>query len=238
MKKLLKKYIPAQLWSLLRQKYYKSKEDYYKLILNDYSQAGETIVIRNILNGRKTKKGFFVEIGANDGITVSSTFGLVKEGWSGLSVEANPNVFIRLERNLKEFPKVKTVCAAVALKNGPVKLFYGKNDPHGLLSTISNESSEWFEEHRSEEYIEVPGVPLNDLLEAQKAPLCPDLLIIDTEGMDYEILQSLDFHKYKPKLIVTEDYSPKNSKKFQLLELAGYSFVQQVGCNTFWLKTY
>jgi FkbM family methyltransferase len=183
------------------------------------------------------KKGYFIEIGANDGITVSSTFGLVKQGWSGLSVEANPNVFIRLESNLKKFTKVKTVCATVALKKGPVKLFLGKNDPEGLLSTICTENSVWFEEHRSEEYIEVSGLPMNELLEKQDAPLYPDLLVLDLEGMDYDILQTLDLNKYQPKLIVTEDYQSKNSKKFKLLELAGYTFARQVGCNTFWLKT-
>ena len=236
MKTLLKRYIPLWLWSDLRCKYYKSKDLYFKYVLNDYSQAGETVNIRQLLQKNRKEKGFFVEIGANDGVTVSNTFGLIKNGWSGLSIEANPAVFVQLKNNLKKFTKIKTICAAVALGRGPIKLFYGKNDPQGLLSTISTENSVWFEEHRSKDYIEVPGIPLTELLEEQDVPLCPDLLIIDTEGMDYEILLTLDFHKYTPKLIITEDYQPKNILKFQLLENVGYSFMRRVGCNTFWLR--
>lgn len=237
MKKLLKKYIPSLLWNSVRCWYYTIKESYSKYVLGDYSQAGETLVIRQLLQKLNNDDGFFVEVGANDGKTVSNTFGLVKNGWSGLSVEANPNVFVRLEKNLKKFPKVKAVCLAVAPERGVVKLFFGKNDPQGLLSTISTESSEWFEKHRSESYVEVPGVPMTELLDEQAAPLTLDLLVIDAEGMDYEILLTLDFNKYQPKLIVTEDYELKNEAKFKVLEFAGYSFARRVGCNTFWVRT-
>jgi len=237
MKTVLKKIIPVRLWLVLEFSYMKFKGLYLKYISHDYSQAGETINIRDLLQKGKREKGFFIEIGANDGMTVSSTFGLIINGWSGLSVEANPTIFERLEKNLKKFPKVKTVCAAVAPERGSIKLFMGKNDPQGLLSTISTESSEWFDEHRSDNFIEVPGIPLTELLDEQDAPICPDLLVIDTEGMDYEILLTLDFQKYRPKLIVTEDYQSKNLIKFQLLENIGYTFKRQVGCNTFWLKS-
>ncbi len=237
MKKILKKYIPSLLWNLVRGGYYTIKESYSKYVLDDYSQAGETLVIRQLLQKGKKDEGFFIEVGANDGKTVSNTFGLVKNGWSGLSVEANPNVFVRLERHLRKYPKVKAVCLAVAPERGAVKLFFGKNDPLGLLSTISTESSEWFEKHRSENYVEVPGVPLTELIDEQAAPSAPDLLVIDAEGMDYEILLTLDFRKYRPKLIVTEDYELKNEVKFKILEFAGYTFARRVGCNTFWLRT-
>jgi hypothetical protein len=53
--------------------------------------------------------------------------------------------------------------------------------------------------------------------------------------MDYDILLTLDFQKYRPRLIVTEDYEPKNAAKFDLLERVGYSLIRKVGCNTFWI---
>ena len=236
MKKLLKKYIPSVLWNTVRCGYYSIKESYYKYVLDDYSQAGETLVIRQLLRKSNSDDVFFIEIGANDGKTVSNTFGLVKKGWSGLSVEANPNVYVRLVDNLKKYPKVKTVCLPVAPERGIFKLFFGKDDPQGMLSTISTESSEWFEAHRSEAYVEVQGVPLTELLDEQAAPLVPELLVVDAEGMDYEILLTLDFDKYRPKLIVTEDYELKNEAKFKVLEFAGYSFARRVGCNTFWVR--
>ena len=231
MKTILKAFLPPRLRNVLRHKYQQ-----YLAWRGDYSQAGETIEIRKLLHRRRGEKGFFVELGANDGVTVSSTFGLVKDGWSGIAVEANPAVYARLKKNLMKFPQVKTICLAVAPKRGPIKLYFGKNDPSGLLSTISNDDSAWFKEHRSEDFVEVQGIPLTDLLEEQRVPKAPDLLLIDTEGMDYDILLTLDFEKFRPKLIVTEDYQPKNDAKFQLLKQAGYIFRKRVGCNTFWLN--
>jgi FkbM family methyltransferase len=229
---LFKTIIPFRIWNTLRSWFFIAK----RYLTNDYSQSGETGIIRELLQKGKDETGFFIEIGANDGITVSNTFGLIKKGWAGLSVEANPDVFKLLQRNLKRYPKVKTVCVAVAPEKGPIKLYLGKNDPQGLLSTISTEHSAWFEEHRSEEYRMVPGIPLTQLLDEHGIISNPDVLIIDAEAMDYEILLSLDFTRYRPTLIVTEDYQAKNDLKFQLLKQVGYHFERQVGCNTFWRR--
>ena len=231
--KHIKPLVPGWLWEFVRGWFFRAK----RILSNDYSQAGETKIILELLRDRINGKGYFVEIGANDGVTVSGSFGLVRNGWSGLSVEANPVVFERLQQNLQKYPKVKTVGVAVAPKKGTVRLYLGKDDPQGLLSTLSTEGSPWFDEHRSDQYLEVKGIPLTELLEEQDVPPNPDLMIVDAEGMDYEILQSLNFDKYCPTLIVTEDYQPKNDLKFRLLEQAGYHFSRQVGCNTFWMKS-
>ena len=218
---------------------------YLQHFQRDFSQLGETVVVRRLLKAFPERN--FVEIGANDGITVSTTYGLALEGWSGLCVEANPRMYEKLRRNLAAFPKVKTLCCAASPATGPVKLFLGKNDPKGLLSTISTEDSEWYRENRDTEFVEVPGLPLTEILAQNHAPKRLALLVVDTEGMDLDILRTLDLSHYRPRLIVTEDdtayfgrngaYKPKDELKFALLESAGYGFRQRVGCNSFWLDT-
>ena len=233
----LKTIVPSWLWNPLGRRSRPLRKWYREHRLRDYSQSGETREIRKLLNKKRGEEGFFVELGANDGVTLSTTLGLLKDGWSGLAVEAHPAVFARLRENWLAFPKVKIVCAAVAPERGPIRLYLGKNDPRGMLSTISTDDSEWFRENRSEMFVEVEGVPLPELLAEHAVPRRPDLLLIDTEGMDYDLLLTLDFAQYRPKVVVTEDYPPKNAAKFRLLERAGYSFVKRVGCNTFWLDT-
>jgi hypothetical protein len=50
-----------------------------------YSQAGQDVwVLQKIGN-----KGFFVDIGAHDGVESSNTYALEKAGWSGICVEPN-----------------------------------------------------------------------------------------------------------------------------------------------------
>src|SRR5687768_4325905 len=100
----------------------------------DFSQLGETVAVRRLMRGFPERT--FVEVGANDGMTVSTTYGLVLDGWSGLSIEPNPRIYAMLHSNLAPFPAVKTVCCAASPVAGPVQLFLGKNDPKGLLSTL------------------------------------------------------------------------------------------------------
>jgi hypothetical protein len=46
-----------------------------------------------------TDKGFYVEIGANDGVTFSNTKTLEDLGWDGICVECNPQAFEKLDEN-------------------------------------------------------------------------------------------------------------------------------------------
>lgn len=209
------------------------RKTFTESVRRDYSQAGETIAVRKIT--RRRYGGLFVEIGANDGISLSTTYGLLKDGWQGWSIEANPITYKKLVANLAAYPKAKTLNVAVAPCTGKVQLFLGKDDPEGFYATLSDEDSSWFRDHRSQTAIEVDGLTLADLLIAENVPMRFDLLLVDTEGMDLEILRTFDPQKHRPYLIVTEDYQPKNQAKFELLESFGYQFDRRIGCNTFWI---
>lgn len=55
-------------------------------------------IIESMLPARK--EGVFVDIGANDGVTLSNTLVLEKDhGWTGIAVEPIPEVFARLQAN-------------------------------------------------------------------------------------------------------------------------------------------
>ncbi|TVL98266.1 MAG: hypothetical protein CV087_21545 [Candidatus Brocadia sp. WS118] len=229
-----KKTIPASIKQLLVPGYSWMRTKIFRYLFRDYSQAGETIAVRKALKEWPNK--VFVEIGANDGVTVSTTLGLLEEGWTGWSIEANPAIHKKLKQNLERFHQAKTFNIAIAPKKGKVKLWLGKNDPLGLYSTLSTEENDWFKKHRGDQYVEVEGMPLSEFLNQENVPNRFGLLLVDTEGMDLEILRTLDPEKHKPKLIVTEDYAPKNDEKFKLLESYGYKFWRRIGCNTFWLS--
>jgi FkbM family methyltransferase len=235
MKEVLKKILPRPVIVQFGALFGRIRTFYLQHFQRDFSQLGETVAARRILKNFPDRT--FVEVGANDGVTVSATYGLLVDGWSGLSVEPNPRVHEQLRRNLIPFPKAVTLCCAASPVAGPVRLFFGKNDPSGLLSTISTEDSEWYRENRGSEFVEVPGLPLTDILAQNQIPKRFALLVVDTEGMDLEILRTLDFSIYRPYVVLTEDYEPKNAAKFALLESADYSFHRRVGCNTFWVDT-
>ncbi|MFZ1538476.1 MAG: FkbM family methyltransferase [Chromatiaceae bacterium] len=202
-------------------------------ILRDYSQFGETRKIRQLLGGSER---FFVEVGANDGKSGDSAYGLVLDGWHGLMIEPSRQTFDWLMRNMAGFGDVECIQCAVANFDGEIELWHGVNDGAGKVSTICKDESGWFQRVRSSHYEMVPVRRLADLLDEYQAPKQFGLLIIDAEGMDLEVLQSLDFQYYQPRLIITEDYDPKNPRKFDLLREENYRFIERVGCNTFWLS--
>jgi FkbM family methyltransferase len=202
-------------------------------LVRDFSQSGETQVIRRLMKPFPERD--FVEVGANDGISLSATFGLVVDGWRGLSIEANPTVFRLLQQNLSPYPDAEVLCLAVSPVTGRVKLYLGKNDANGFFSTISTDDSPWYREHRSAEFVEVDSEPLTRILYSHGIEHRFGLLLVDAEGMDLEVLQTLDFGLFRPRLIVTEDYEAKNEPKFSLLRGADYRFIERVGCNTFWI---
>jgi FkbM family methyltransferase len=205
----------------------------YFRLHRDYSQSGETVAIRKIL--RDTANPFFVEVGANDGRFVSSTYGLMLDGWKGLCIEPHPGIFEKLRKNIARFDQVKAVCCAASPERGKLRLFLGKDDSRGVFSTISSEDSEWHRAHRDEAFVMVDGKPLSDILAEHDVPPRFGLLLVDAEGMDLEVLRTLDFETYRPQLIVTEDYAPKNETKFAFLESHAFRFLQRIGCNTFWI---
>lgn len=90
-----------------------------------YSQYGEEGILAKILHELSIEKGFFLEFGAGDGITLSNTRFLAEAGWAGVCIEADDKRFVQLEKNYKEFPLIQTM-------NCPVRI-RGENSIDNLL---------------------------------------------------------------------------------------------------------
>ena len=63
-----------------------------------YSQNNEEEVILNYFDG---KIGTFLDVGANDGVTLSNTRALAERGWRGVLIEPSPKAFALLKENYK-----------------------------------------------------------------------------------------------------------------------------------------
>lgn len=79
------------------------------------------------------------------------------------------------------------------------------------------------------ETIDVPCYNLNKILEKEKITHV-DFLSIDTEGGEFEILQNIDFSKYRIDVITVED-NYKADPFIPLLEEKGFTFVTTLGAD-------
>ena len=175
-----------------------------------------------VLSETKLKKnGFFVEIGAANGVELSNTYLLETEfNWKGVLVEPAKAWHKSLKKNRKVVIEEKCIWNS---SNASV-LFNETLNP--VYSTISryNFSDFHHNERKNGTSYYVKTITLLDLLKNHKAPKVIDYLSIDTEGSEYEILRTFDFSKYQIKIITCEHNYNKNRKKInKLLKSKGFS---------------
>jgi FkbM family methyltransferase len=173
--------------------------------------------------------GFFVDIGAADGITGSNTFILEKfYKWNGICVDPNP-VFMQSLFNCRD-SSVSTLCVySETGKILPFKFcvdnnqFFGWNFRSGLKSHLSSIDQEI---DKSFSTINVLTISLNDLLELYNAPTDIDYISLDTEGSEYSILKTFDFNKYNVKCFTVEHAFTENRQPiYDLLTRNNYTRV-------------
>lgn len=85
--------------------------------------------------------------------------------------------------------------------------------------------------------IKIPCVNINNFLE--KLNYEPDYMSIDIEGMDYKVLQSIDFTKHPIKVIVAELCDERNEDgetMNEFMEHSGYQVYGQYGSNVIYIR--
>lgn len=80
----------------------------YHSYKKSYSQLGQDAIIIEILNRIGISNGFFIEVGAWDGIRLSNCRELFINGWSGLFIEANGEFYEKLASNYAAYPNIFT----------------------------------------------------------------------------------------------------------------------------------
>jgi FkbM family methyltransferase len=190
-----------------------------------YSQLGQD---KDVLEFYKNKKnGFFVEIGASDGIKLSNTYLLEKKyDWKGICVEPIPAKYQLLCKNRKN-----SNCSDCAVYNeSDLELEFDIANNFDLLSGISSHiDCHNNAVNKNKKQIIVKTITMNDLLEKYNAPTFIEYLSLDTEGSEYEILKSINFDKYKFGLIhVEHNYiEPRRTQMKELLLKNKYSFIKE-----------
>lgn len=144
-----------------------------------FSQAGQDQwVVATFPDGYR---GYFVEVGAYDGIQTSNTYALEQRGWDGVCVEAHPLHAQRCATNRR----CHTVAVAATATHGYVR-FEGDQ----IVAAPSG--------------VEVPGWTLTEILDNVGAPRVIDYLSLDIEGGELDALTGLDLDRWHVNLISVE----------------------------------
>lgn len=197
LKKLLKIIFPKT----LKNKFIEINNNYFDgYALKSYSQEGEDMILRRLFEKQRT--GFYVDVGAHHPKRFSNTYFFYKQGWHGINIDAMPG-------SMKLFEKIRprdiNIEKPISEKK-QILTYYAFNEP--ALNGFSKELSE--ERNGKENYFieftqDIETATLEEILE-NNLPKNQDIdfLSIDVEGLDFMVLQSNNFQKYKPKVILIE----------------------------------
>lgn len=164
--------------------------------------------------------GFFVEMGATDGVSLSNSYLLeAKFGWDGILAEPARCWHESLRRNRRA--QVDTRC--VWSESGRLVEFRETNTAEFSTVDILADSDHHGDERTSGSTYLVETVSLNDLLDERRAPRDMDYLSLDTEGSELEILSGLDLSRWQFRVITCEhNYSGNREQIHDLLAANGY----------------
>lgn len=166
-----------------------------------------------------TRKVFSIQVGSNDGRRNDPIFSLVHANpeWRGIFVEPVPYLFEQLRNNYAG--RVGLTFENVAINDGSTQVLYwtdpkAKEDHPNLpdwfdgLGSLNEEHvcgapgvAELLLRYRRE--MPVKGSTFQELLDRHEVTDF-DLLVIDTEGYDWQVLRQVDFARYKPRIVVYE----------------------------------
>ncbi|MBY0563549.1 MAG: FkbM family methyltransferase [Hyphomonadaceae bacterium] len=161
-----------------------------------FSQYGEDVVLYSTLFPRAN--GYYCDIGAYHPELGSNTFKLYMRGWRGLTIEPNPEVASAFRRYR---PADKHLVMGVAEQPATLTYHRFKQDKFNTFELDEYRS----QLERSGSPLQVPCLPLSDILDQHaEAPI--DFLTVDCEGLDLEVLKSNDWTRFRPRVVMVEDF--------------------------------
>jgi FkbM family methyltransferase len=215
-----------------------AKHDYVR---TSYSQCGEDLIIDFLFQQMGVEKPSYIDIGAHHPRYINNTFLFYLKGSRGISIEPDPSLIAEFNSVRKEDINLNIGIGDV---NGEAD-FYIMNEP--TLNTFVKEEAERMEAEKSAYKIaEVKKIkisPLADVIKKHSGGKFPDLLSIDVEGLDEEILKSIDYTSAIPKVMCVETLTfsaeGKGVKKNELIEFVkskGYMVYADTYINTIFVR--
>jgi FkbM family methyltransferase len=205
-----------------------------------YSQCGEDLIMDFIFGQIGVSRPSYIDIGAHHPYYLNNTALFSQRGARGINVEPDPYLFGNF---VKKRPNDINLNVGVGEKNGQMD-FYIMSTP--TMNTFSKEGADDLVANFNFTIKEVRSTPLldiNTILNKYHEGKFPDLLSLDVEGLDEQIIRSIDLERNFPKVICIEttSYSEtgnglKNNSLIELISSQGYTNYADTYINTIFIK--
>jgi len=174
------------------------------------------IILDKIFNSKRN--GFFIELGANDGLSQSNTaFFEFYRNWNGILIEPSPEAFEKCK-----IARPNSICLNLAcVSNTHVGEFIEGDFNGSMMSSVNGSRL------NNKDLIKVKVSTLQNILDSLNINTI-DFLSLDTEGYEYEILSGLNLNKYRPKYMLIEIYNTQYDSLVKFLNENNYTLLNNI----------
>jgi FkbM family methyltransferase len=168
-----------------------------------YAQCGEDRIVHFMLGYLGIKTMDYLDIGAYEPISINNKFLFYEIGHRGVLIEPN----VSMCRKLKQVRPEDTVLeAGIGITAEREADYYVMTD--ASWNTFSKEEAEHQEKVSSgrikiKEVIKMPLLNINQVMK-DHFPSAPAFVSVDTQGLELAILKTIDFDRFRPKVICAE----------------------------------
>jgi len=182
-----------------------------------YSQGEEDKILEEYFKGTT---GRLLEIGAYHPTVFSNSRRLIELGWEGILIEPSPKCFEAINDFYKDNDLVHTLNIAIGPGDGVLEFY---DSAGGVATAYEVHYNAWKNKQLDYEKIDIPCSSWDTFY--KKFSGIYDFISIDTEGMDWSILQQIDLDMTKTKVICIETTYFINEMYNYLM---GFGFTQKL----------
>lgn len=207
-----------------------------------YGQNKEDEIINNLIVSKYGAdfKGAILDLGANDGVTLSNSRFFIENGWNGILIEAGRESYQRLVNN--SIAKTLAINCAIGVQDGFLNFYESNNllnaDDIGLVSSlVADETQRWrnagigYNEYVVECFT---WETFRDKFHLKSQNF--DIISIDIEGMDYEVLTQMNLTELDCKVLCVEFNGKEIQKYIDYANQHGMTLVHQNPENLIFIK--
>lgn len=145
----------------------------------------------------------FVQVGANNGFNGGDPIShlYLANKWKGVLIEPQPDVFLELKSAFGTHKNLTLINKGISNNPGTLKMF--RNPKENTTASFNRSIVKKQNPNSGIEELTIDCVRLSPLLSSLNWTDI-DILIVDTEGHEKKVLESIDFNLHRPKLIQFE----------------------------------
>ena len=198
-----------------------------------YSANHEDVMLNRVFGSQAN--GFYVDVGAAHPLFENDTRALYDRGWHGINIEPTAAFFRELASE-----RARDLNLNIAVSDEPGELLF-----HEIVGTGLSTGDGAYADQAAAKGFEVvrytvPARTLRSILdEAHVSEI--DLMKVDVEGFELRVLQSNDWEKFRPRIILSEGTYPESPVRrddgvAEYLADQGYRHVYFDGLNDFYAE--